>query len=138
MHSNQHDSYETRIAGTTRALAAWTGFWVATCAILAFGPKFVWDENTGVTLAVVLLNVLVGAGMVVANKKHIVSLDEMHKRITLESMGITLGVGLIVSIPYSLMDAYDLIAFDADIAHLVVVMGLTYLISTIWRVWSFR
>ncbi|OFE13175.1 hypothetical protein PHACT_08490 [Pseudohongiella acticola] len=138
MASDQHKSYESRVATTTLTLAAWTGTWVATCAVLAFGPKFLWAENTAITLAAVALNVLVGVAMVIANKKHIASLDEMHKRITLEAMGITLGVGLIVSVPYSLMDAYDLIAFDAEIAHLVAIMGITYLASTIWRVWSFR
>lgn len=138
MKPDQPKSYQSRIATTTLTLAVWTGTWVATCALLAFGPKFLWAENTTITLAAVALNVLVGIAMVLANKKHIASLDEMHKRITLEAMGITLGVGLIVSIPYSLMDAYDLIVFDAEISHLVIIMGLTYLASTIWRVWSFR
>ncbi|ALO45645.1 hypothetical protein [Pseudohongiella spirulinae] len=138
MNSNQNSSYESRIATMTRTLAVWTGIWVASCAVLAFGPRFLWAESTAITLAAVLLNGLAGIAMVLANKKHIASLDEMHKQITLESMGITLGVGLIVSIPYSLMDAYDVIAFDAEIAHLVIIMGLTYLVSTIWRVGSFR
>lgn len=138
MASDQHKSYESRVATTTLMLAVWTGTWLATCALLAFGPEFLWEENTPITLAAVFLNVMVGLALVIANKKHIASLDEMQKRITLEAMGITLGVGLIVSVPYSLMDAYDLIAFDAEIAHLVAIMGITYLASTIWRVWSFR
>lgn len=138
MPPDHQNRYLSRVGKTTRSLAVWTGAWVLTCALLAFGPKFIWAEIAGVTLAAIVLNITVGIAMVLANIKHLASLDEMQKQIQLEAMGITLGVGLIVSVPYSMMDAYNLIAFDAVIGGLVAVMGLTYLVSTLWRARSYR
>ena len=41
-------------------------------------------------------------------------------------MALSLGVGLVVGLSYSTMDVTNLIAFDAEISHLVILMGLTY------------
>jgi hypothetical protein len=35
-------------------------------------------------------------------------------------------VGLVVGLSYSNLDVTDIIDFDAEISHLVIVMGLTY------------
>ena len=64
--------------------------------------------------------------MIVANKRHLKGLDEMHQKIQLEAMALSLGVGLVVGLSYSTLDVTDLIAFDAEISHLVILMGLTY------------
>ena len=42
-------------------------------------------------------------------------------------MALSLGVGLVVGLSYSTLDITNLIAFDAEISHLVILMGLTYL-----------
>jgi len=46
--------------------------------------------------------------------------------IQLEAMALSLGVGLVVGLGYSMMDVTNLIAFDAQISHLVILVGLTY------------
>ena len=42
-----------------------------------------------------------------------------------EAMALSLGVGLVVGLSYSTMDVTNLIAFDAEISHLVILVGLT-------------
>ena len=49
-----------------------------------------------------------------------------------------MGVGLIAGIPYSVMDTYDVIPFHADIAHLVILMSLTFLVSFLYGTWRYR
>ena len=41
-------------------------------------------------------------------------------------MALSLGVGLVVGLAYSNLDVTNIIAFDAEISHLVILMGLTY------------
>jgi hypothetical protein len=41
-------------------------------------------------------------------------------------MALSLGVGLVVGLCYSNLDISNLISFDAEISHLVILMGLTY------------
>jgi hypothetical protein len=124
--------WEHNIKRQTVRLAGWTFAWLVTLAIASFGPKFLWDWNEWISAAATGVNVLVGIGMIVANKNHLRSLDEMQQKIYLESMAITLGVGLVVGIAYSNLDLSNVIAFDAEIAHLVVVMSLTWIGS--WAV----
>lgn len=62
-----------------------------------------------------------------ANRRHLKGLDEMQQKIQLEAMALSLGVGLIGGLAYSNLDVTNLIAFDAEISHLVILMALTYM-----------
>ncbi|MDZ7808408.1 MAG: hypothetical protein U5K71_15050 [Gracilimonas sp.] len=110
-----------------RSLSIWTGLWVLSTALAAFGPKFIWDSNSTISVIAIGLNFLIGVGMILANIHHLRSLDEMLQRIQLEAMGITLGITLVAGISYSMMDTVNLIAQDAEISFLIILMGLTYL-----------
>ncbi len=108
-------------------LGYWTGAWVLTMAVANFGPIAVWDSNKLVTLIAILVNLVIGFGMIMANKRHLKGLDEMHQKIQLGAMALSLGVGLVAGLAYSNLDVSNLIAFDAEISHLVILVGLTYM-----------
>lgn len=80
---------------TTARLAKWTIFWILTVAIPAFGPELFWGENNLINLLVILLNVGVGIGMIIANIQHLKAQDEMMQKVQLEAMGISLGVAVV-------------------------------------------
>ena len=110
----------------TLLLGYWTAAWLLTMAAANFGPRFVWQSNDWVTIFAILVNLAVGFGMILANKRHLNGLDEMHQKIQLNAMAMSLGVGLITGLAYSNLDVTNIIPFDAEISHLVIVMGLTY------------
>jgi hypothetical protein len=112
-------------------LMFWTVAWVLTVALVTFGPKFIWGENALYTSISLIVNVLVGVGMIFANIHHLRGLDELEQRIHLEAMGITLGVTLVAGIAYSMMDTTNLITADAEISILVVIMAITYMAAII-------
>ena len=115
----------------TVKLAAWTAAWVVTMAIASFGPQLLWQSRE-LTLLAIGVNLLVGAGMIIANRDHLKSLDELQQKVQLEAMSITLGVGLIAGLAYSNLDTSNVVPFDAEISHLVIGMGLTYLVSLVF------
>src|SRR4051794_35449537 len=127
---NQLKSSESRYESRTRAnvirLFRWTGAWGAATMLMALGPKFLWDKALVFTLLAVGLDVAVGVGMILANKKYITELDELQRKVQLNSTGITLGVAFIAGVPFSVMDAYHVIPFHADIGYLLLLMSLTY------------
>ena len=90
---------------------------------------YVWKDSPWLTLAGILLNLAVGVGMIMANRRHLKGLDEMQQKIQLEAMALSLGVGLIGGLAYSNLDVTNLIAFDAEISHLVILMALTYMVG---------
>ena len=119
-------------------LFRWSGAWGGTCALLTFGPKFLWNRALVFTLLAVGLNVYVGIRAIVANKKYFEGLDDLQRKVLLNSLAITVGVAMIAGDPYSVMDSYHLIPFHADISHLVVLMGLTYAASNLYGTRRYR
>lgn len=105
---------------------------------MGFGPKFLWNKALVFRLLAVGLNVAVGIGMILATKKYVMELDDLQQKVYLNALGITVGVALIVGIPYQVMDSYDVIPFHADISHLVILMGLTFLVSILYGTWRYR
>ena len=64
--------------------------------------------------------------MILANKNLINTLDELQKKIQLESLGLTLGLTVIFGLSFSLLDQKDIIPMDAEISILVIFIGLVY------------
>jgi hypothetical protein len=132
------NGYQSRTRMNVIRLFQWNGAWAVATALMAFGPKFLWNRSLVFTLLAVGLDVAVGVGMILANKNYLAELDELQRRVQLNSMAITLGVGLIASAPFSVMDAYHVIPFHAGIAHLVILMALTFVVSNLYGTWRYR
>jgi cytochrome c biogenesis protein CcdA len=122
MKSFTMDKKVERRKGIKR-LAFWTLAWVLSVALVSFGGEFLWDGNQAMSIAAIGLNLLIGILMVLANRRFVENLDELEKKIQLESMGLTLVVGL----AYSLLDVTNIIPWDAEISFLVMFMGICYL-----------
>ena len=118
--------WSSRNASNTTRLGLWTAAWLVTMAAANFGPRFIWQSIEWVTVIAILINLAVGFGMILANKRHLRGLDEMQQKIQLDAMALSLGVGLVTGLAYSNLDVTNVIPFDAEISHLVILMGLTY------------
>ncbi len=120
-----------RISKNTANLALWTGTWLAATALAAFGPKYLWDFNTLPTILGILAHLVIGFGMIAANKRHLNGLDELQQKIQLDAMALALGVGLVVGVSYELLEDIRLISFEPEISHLIMLMALTYIVGII-------
>lgn len=127
--STNRNRFEERLQSSSRKVAIWVCLWVASIALLAFGPRFIWNDALAVTLLALVVNVLVGLGVVFSNKKHLSDLDELHRKVMFDAMAITLGVALVISVPWSLLEGYGVIAIGDEIAYLLILMGLTFVAS---------
>ncbi len=112
-------------------LMFWTAAWVASMALAVFGPKLIWNYYTSLTILSVLINLGIGFAMIVANRRYLKGLDEMHQKIFLDAAVLTLGVGLVCGLSYELLEDIRLIPFQPEISHLVILMTLTFLIGMI-------
>ena len=114
-----------------RHLAYWTGGWGLTLALATFGPKFLWDYNPSISILAILVNTIIGVGMILMHMKYANGLDEMHRKIFMEAKALALGVGVVGGLSYSMLDAANVISSDAEIGYLVMLMGVTYAIAFI-------
>jgi len=132
------NTYQSRIWKNTIPLVCWGVAWVAATALMGFGPKFLWNKALVFTLLAVGLNVAVGVGMILANKRYIAELDELQQKVYLNALAITVGVAVIAGVPISVLDKFHLIPFKADIPLLVILMSLTYMVSVVYGNWRYR
>lgn len=116
---------------TVKPLMLWTGLWLLSLALFTFGPMFIWDFNTVLTLIMLVVNVLVGLKMILANKAHLESLDELQQRIMLEAMALSLGITMIAGAAYGVCHAVKLIEHQPNASSLLFVMGITYGLGTV-------
>jgi hypothetical protein len=136
--NHPENGYQSRLRRNLKMLAYWNLAWVAATALMSFGPKFLWHRALLFTLLAVGLDVAVGIGMILATRKYVAELDELQRKVYLNALGITVGVALITGVPYSVMATYLVIPFKADIAHLVIIMALTFLASILYGTWRYR
>jgi hypothetical protein len=132
------NGYQSRVWKNTIRLASWGVGWVAATALMGLGPKFIWHKALWFTLLAVGLNVALGVGLILAHKIYIAELDELQRKVFLNALAITVGVAVIAGIPWSVMARYHLIPFHADIANLVLLMSLTYVVSVVYGNWRYR
>lgn len=121
-----------------RNLALWTWSWVASLAMATFGPIFIWNDHKGLTTLAILINLIHGGCMILANRKLFNHYDELERKIHLEALGLTLGLTVIVGLTYSLLDQTNLIPFDAEIGVLVGFVGVTYMITLLINTRRYR
>lgn len=112
-------------------LMYWSIAWVASMAFAAFGPRLLWDYQTGLTVLGVVVNLAIGGGMILANRRYLQGLDEMQRKIFLDASVLSLGVGLVCGLSYELLEDIKLIAFQPEISHLVILMCLTFLVGIV-------
>lgn len=124
-------TFEQRNKKNNLNLAKWTSAWVITLAIASFGPHILWQEDALFSVVAIAVNVVVGIMMIMANKRQIKGMDELQQRLHLNAMAITLGASLVFGLAYSVVQSSGLLQFKEDISHLVLFMGLTYLISVL-------
>ena len=115
----------------TLRLFFWTGAWVLATAGAAFGPRFLWDFNTLPTVLGVLVHIGIGFGMIRMFRQYLLGLDELQRKIQLDAMGLSLGVGIVVGSSYELLEDIKLITFEPEISHLIILMSLTYVVAAV-------
>ena len=115
----------------TLRLFFWAGAWVLATAGAAFGPRFLWDFNTLPTMLGVLIHIGIGFGMIRMFRQYLLRLDELQRKIQLDAMALSLGVGVVFGVSYEMLEDIKLITFEPEISHLHLLMCLTYFIGII-------
>ena len=127
--TNKPNNWKTKSDKNTKRLAKWTLAWVLTLAIATFGRLYIWEDNETISLIAILFNLAIGIGYIIANKDHLRSLDELQQKIQLEATALSLVVGVVGGITYSLLAQAKIVHPHAEISNLILLMGLTYSIG---------
>lgn len=116
----------------------WTMWWLVSLALAVFGPTFLWGDRGGITVVVIVANVIFGVMAIRAHKIWLGGLDELQRRIQLEALALAYGVGIVLGMAYSCLDISNLIQGDAEIGIQVMIMGLSYMGGLGYGNWRYR
>ena len=121
----------TQIKKSTNYVFVWGIFWVFATAGVAFGPKNLWNFNTWITIIAVVIHVGIGLVLIRALKQNLLAMDELHRKIHLDAMAWSLGIGLVLGCTYEMLEDIKLITFQPEIHHLILMMCLAYVAGVI-------
>ena len=119
---------ERGIKNTAMKLFLFTSTWVASTALLSFGPRLWWNYAASTTVFVVAVNLLAGALMLLAFFRHLKSMDELQRQTHLEAMALTLGVTMIFTVIYGSLPKVQLLT-ESNPTNILFVMGITYILA---------
>lgn len=98
----------------TVMLAIWTLAWTASLAV--FGSSNFWKDNEILSWAAIGPNVAIGVGLLVAHARFLRAIDELQRKINLDALAMTLGIGFVVGFAYVAARSADLVSADVSIA----------------------
>lgn len=124
----KQNAWETRIKECNWRLFYWTGCWVLSQALGTFGPRFIWGDNRALTLGAIGLNLGLGIGLILSFIGYLRALDDLQRKIQLESLAMALGVGVVGALSYSLLKFSEIFTFKEEISFVVVLISLSYLV----------
>jgi hypothetical protein len=131
MTNQSKSTYAQQEFKGNKNLALYTTIWLISTALLAFGPKLIWDFSIALTVVAIVLNIIAGGLLILANVKYVKCLDELGRKVFLESATITLGVLMVFGVAYELIFVTGAIGeFEPRISHLYFVIGITFIVST--------
>ncbi len=128
MH-NQHQPMIEKELRNTAQLAAWTLFWVAVLALARFGPEHLWNDQKTVNWIAVAVSLLVGIGWIAAHARFLRELDDLQRKINMDALAITLGVGLVAGFTYAVAGHAGIVTVEGNIALLPILMAVVYVVA---------
>lgn len=112
---------------TTARFVAWTLAWLVTLAVARFGPVAIWDpQQSAASWAAIGVNLLVGIGWIVAFTRLLGAMDELQRKLMLEALAITLGVGWVGGFGLVVANAAGLLGRDAELALFPALLGVVF------------
>jgi hypothetical protein len=129
MHAHAAVDGYRRSNRATGHLIIWTLAWIATLALARFGPALLWgQQQVAVSWVAVLVNLAVGVGWIIAHMRFLRAVDDLHRKILLDAMAVTLGVGFVVGFGYVVADSAGVVS-DVDVTVFPVLLGAVYFIA---------
>lgn len=125
---NATGSYPDSIRTTAR-FVLWSLAWLVTLAVARFGPGHLWDSQPVASWVAVIANLVVGIGWIVAFTRLLRAMDELQRKILLDALAVTLGVGWVGGFTYFVADAAGLVAFDVGVAVVPALLGVVNLVA---------
>ncbi len=111
-------------------LLSWVFAWVVTLVLADKAELYEWHSSAFISIAAIVINAAIGLGVIVVFMRHLKGLDELQRKIQLDALALSMGVGLVGSFTYSLLVTAKFV-IDAEVTDIILLMTLTYVVGVI-------
>ena len=106
----------------------WTLAWTVTMVLADKAELYGWHSSSMISIMAIVVNTGLGLGMIMAFMRLLKEMDELHQKIQLNSLAMSVGVGMVGGFTYSLLATANFIA-DAEASDVLLIMSVTYMVG---------
>ena len=127
-----NDATNTRWSATDRDrknqrnIIFWSLAWILPFLGVDLAIENDWIESDALALVATIGVTVLGLGVLLAYRRFLSDADELMRKIQLEALALTVGVGVVAGFSYTLLEGAGIVA-KAEAMTLVVVMVVTYI-----------
>jgi len=119
---------DSRTLKSNLKMISWMFIWTATMVLVDKALLYEWISSTGMIVAAVGVNTGLGFAMIVAFMRYLKESVELQRKIQLDALAISMGIGLVGSFTYSLLVTAGFIV-DSEVSDIILLMSVTYMIG---------
>lgn len=123
-------SYDSRNLKSSLRLVVWTIAWVGTMVIVDKAELYQWYSSPAISVLAIIINAALGLGMILTYIRYLGEMDDLQRKIQLDALALSVGVGLVGGFTLQLMAAARFIA-EAEASDIILIITLTYIAATI-------
>lgn len=113
-----------------RLIVPWSLAWALSFLAVAYGIEADWIGGGAPAVVATIGVTILGLATLFAFRRFLGGTDELMRKIQLDALALTVGVGLVAALSYSLMESAGIVA-EADVLSLVLIMILTYIVGVV-------
>lgn len=127
---NETDSFSTRYKKNKSRFLGWMITWVATMILADKAELYGWYASGLISMLAIVINAGLGIGMTVMFIRFLNHLDELQRKIQMDSLAISVGFGIVGGATLSLLATANFIP-QAEASYVMFLMMGSYVVGVI-------
>lgn len=133
----ESNEYEARTARSAVRFILWVLAWVGTMVLVDKAVLYGWYDSAYISVLGIIANAALGVGAIMAFLRHLRGMDEMQRKIQLDSLAFSMGIVFVGSFTYSLLVTTGFVT-DAEVSDLILLAAFAYMASLAIRQFRYR
>ena len=122
--------FDTRFLKNNIRLLCWIFAWVGTIILVDKAVLYEWYSSDLISMVAIVINAGIGLGVIVTFMRYLNEVDELQRKIQLDALALSMGVGWVGGFTYSLLVTAQFVT-DNEVSDIIMLMTCTYMVGII-------
>lgn len=113
-----------------RHIILWSLAWILSFLGVNLAIENGWIRSDALALVATIGVTVLGLGVLLAYRRFLSNADELMRKIQLDALALTVGIGVVSGFSYTLLESAGIVA-EAEAMTLVMVMVVTYITGVV-------